>query len=47
MIRNSLFFTEQQMKKLKKEAAALGLKTAELVRRIIDQYFEKKDGIKK
>ena len=34
------YFTEQQLKSLEKHAKEKGLTTSELLRRIIDKYFE-------
>jgi DNA-binding transcriptional regulator YhcF (GntR family) len=35
--------TEQQKKKLVKEAREFGLSNSEILRRIIDKYFEEKE----
>jgi len=43
MTRTSLFLTDKQLAKLKKEANKLGLKTAELIRRILDAHLGQKD----
>ena len=44
MTRTSIFLSDKQLDKLRKQALDLGINMAELVRRIIDQHFEKKDG---
>ena len=43
MIRRQIYYTEQQIKKLKAEANKTGIKVSELVRRIIDEYFDNKE----
>jgi len=42
--RKILQFTVPQLDFLKKEAGRLGISVAELVRRIIDEYRERKHG---
>lgn len=39
MIRNQIYLTERQKEKLKKEAKILGIPTAELIRRILDEHL--------
>jgi hypothetical protein len=41
--RMSVTFTARQLELIEKESARLGISTAELVRRIIDRFFEKGD----
>ena len=43
MIRDSFFLTKPQKERLVEKAKKLGIKTSELLRRIIDEYFEKED----
>jgi len=45
MVRDSFFLTKPQKEKLKKESKKLGIKTSELIRRIIDKYFEDKESV--
>jgi len=42
MIKKQMFFTDRELKLLQTEAKEKGLSFAELVRRILDQYLEKK-----
>lgn len=42
MVKDSFYLTIKQKEKLVKEAERQGLKTSELLRRIIDRYFEDK-----
>ena len=42
MVKDSFYLTIKQKERLKKEAAKEGLKTSEMLRRIIDRYFEDK-----
>lgn len=42
MRRYNIHFTERQIKELGKQARKLGIKTAELIRRILDEYLEKR-----
>jgi predicted DNA-binding ribbon-helix-helix protein len=42
--RQSITLTKPQFAFLRKEAARLGVSVSELIRRIIDQYREKKHG---
>lgn len=46
MHRTNIYFTEKQWKALQKEAAKLGIPTAELVRRVLDEYLAKKERTK-
>jgi hypothetical protein len=41
-----IYYTEQQIEKLQKEADRIGIKVSELVRRIIDEYFASKEKTK-
>jgi hypothetical protein len=42
MKRFQIYLPVRMWERLKKEAAALGISIAELIRRILDKYFEKK-----
>jgi hypothetical protein len=42
MRRYNVHVTERQIKELSKQARKLGLKTAELIRRILDEYVNQK-----
>ena len=44
MILKQIYYTEQQIEKLKEEAKNIGINVSELVRRIIDEHFDKKDN---
>jgi hypothetical protein len=46
MKRKNFFLSDTQIKRLEKESKQLDIKTSELIRRIIDEYFYKKDGNK-
>ena len=46
MIRKNIYLTEKQAELLNKEIKETGLKLAELVRRIFDEHFEKKENKK-
>jgi hypothetical protein len=39
-------FTEQHLKKLKQDKKETGLNTSELIRRLLDKYFEEKESKK-
>jgi predicted DNA binding CopG/RHH family protein len=40
MERINLYLTEQQIKQIQKDAQKLGISFAEVLRRIIDKYYE-------
>jgi len=37
----NLYLTENELKNIKKESKSLGISKAEMIRRILDQYFSK------
>jgi predicted DNA-binding protein len=44
MERTSIFFPKQQMARLKKLAQRLDIKVAELIRRAVEEFLERKEG---
>jgi hypothetical protein len=44
MRRTSIFLTERQLKAFSKEAAKLGIATAELIRRVLDKHLQEVNG---
>lgn len=42
MHRTNIYLTERQEKMLQKEATKLGISMAELIRRVLDTYLERK-----
>lgn len=46
MIHKNYYLSEKQVKNLEKEAKELTINSAELLRRIIDKYFEEKESKK-
>jgi len=43
MIRKDVYFTLQQIKRIEREMKTTGLSFSELLRRIVDLYFEQRD----
>jgi len=43
MVHKNYYLSEKQVKTLEKEAKELTIKPAELLRRILDKYFEEKE----
>ena len=43
MKRTQIYLTEVQMKKLSERAKGQGISLSELIRRVLDEYIEKKD----
>ena len=44
MKKTNISFTEPHLKRLRKEKKETGLSTSELIRRLLDKYFEEKDS---
>ncbi len=40
LYKDSFYITKQEKQKLVKEASKLGIKTSDMLRRILDKYFE-------
>lgn len=43
LYKDSFYITKQEKELLVKEASDRGIKTSEMLRRVIDQYFENRD----
>ena len=43
MRRTQIYFTERQWKEAEKEARKLGISTAEVIRRVLDEWIAKKE----
>ena len=43
MVRKQFYFTEKQDEFLKRQASLYGINSAEMLRRILDQYMEKRE----
>ena len=46
LYKDSFYITKQEKLKLVNEASMLGIKTSDMLRRIIDQYFENRGDLK-
>lgn len=47
MKKSLISMTERQVRQLKRKAREIGISVSELIRRIIDEYFDKKDKTEK
>ncbi len=45
MKKSLISMTEGQVKQLKRKAKEVGISVSELIRRILDEYFDKKDKV--